>query len=358
MTHAHPPHPHPAHGPLGGWAPPPVPPKPGVIPLAPPLGVGGVLGGAFATLGRHWKQLLGFTAAVYGGALALFAAALAAAYAVFAHDIQHLADTSESTRADDVWPLLAAFGGVYLTAGAVMLVAGALVHAACPAVLQDAVLGLPSSFRTLWRRALPRMWAVLGSLLISGLIAAVPLVLLVLTFFGMIFALLALVSDDGSGYGWLFLGGLLGVLLTGPPAVWLWVRFSLAPAAAVFEQQGVMRSLSRSAQLVRGSWWRVFGISMLAFLMAAVAAYLVQLPLQLMSLLPAGPASLSDGSSGGGAAVAAAVMLAFALLGALVGQAVTAVFPPLVLGLLYVDERMRKENLGPALAEAAGAHRT
>ncbi|WP_456049285.1 hypothetical protein [[Kitasatospora] papulosa] len=39
----------------GGWVP---PPKPGVIPLA-PLGLGDVLGGAFSTVGRYWKQLFG-----------------------------------------------------------------------------------------------------------------------------------------------------------------------------------------------------------------------------------------------------------------------------------------------------------
>ncbi|MGW3403471.1 hypothetical protein [Streptomyces zhihengii] len=355
MTYAHPPFPGPSSGWSGGWAPPPVPPKPGVIPLAPPLGVGGVLGGAFATLGRHWKQLLGFTAVAYGGAVALFGAALAMAYAMFAHDIEHIADAPESAGADELWPLLSAFGGVYLAGVVVMLVAGALVNAACPAVLQDAVLGRPCSFGTLWRRVLPRVWAVLGSLLLCGLIAAVPLVLLAVTFFGMIFAFISLLSDGAPGFGWIFLGGLLGVLLTGPPAVWLWVRFSLAPAVAVFERQGVVRSLSRSAELVRGAWWRVFGVSLLAFVMAAATAYLVQLPLQLLSLLPAGPASLSDGSSGSGTAITVAVVtFAFVLLGGFIGQAVTAVFPPLVLALLYVDQRMRKENLGPVLAEAAG----
>ena len=43
------------------------PPKPGVIPLA-PLGLGDVLGGAFSTMGRYWKQLFGMAAALYGGA--------------------------------------------------------------------------------------------------------------------------------------------------------------------------------------------------------------------------------------------------------------------------------------------------
>ncbi|HEY9438306.1 MAG TPA: hypothetical protein VIS29_06585, partial [Streptomyces sp.] len=48
----------------GGWTP---PPKPGVIPLA-PLKLGDVLNGAFSTMGRYWKQVLGMGAALYGGA--------------------------------------------------------------------------------------------------------------------------------------------------------------------------------------------------------------------------------------------------------------------------------------------------
>jgi hypothetical protein len=45
--------------------------------------------------------------------------------------------------------------------------------------------------------------------------------------------------------------------------------------------------------------------------------------------------------------------IAFVLLGQLIGQLVSATFPLLVTGLLYVDRRMRTENLGPVLAEAA-----
>jgi hypothetical protein len=42
------------------------------------------------------------------------------------------------------------------------------------------------------------------------------------------------------------------------------------------------------------------------------------------------------------------------LLGQLVSQIISTTFPQLVIGLLYVDRRIRTENLGPVLAEAAG----
>ncbi|MEE1819034.1 hypothetical protein PUR59_28990 [Streptomyces sp. SP18ES09] len=48
-------------------------------------------------------------------------------------------------------------------------------------------------------------------------------------------------GDDGLGP----LGGFAGALLVLPLAFWIWVRFSLAPAAAVMEGQGAVASMRR-----------------------------------------------------------------------------------------------------------------
>lgn len=338
----------------GAWAPPP--PKPGVIPLG-PLGLGEILGGAFATIGRHWKHLLGFALAVYGVALAVFGGALAIAYLSVREELHQLLDRSGGSApdSDQVVPVVVTFAGVYVFGIIAMLVANAVVYASCPAVLQDAVLGRPSSIGLLWRRVRPRVGAVLGTILITALIAAVPLLLMAVAVIGMVVTLIALAVDSTGDFAWLILVGILGTLATGPVAIWLWVRFSFAPAVAVFEGQGTIGALSRSAQLVRGSWWRVFGISLLAFAMAAVASYLVQLVFQLLSLIPTGPASLSDEAADGGVALTIVLTtMAFGLLTTLVGQILTSAFPQLVVALLYVDQRIRKENLAATLAEAAG----
>ncbi|MFI2372953.1 glycerophosphoryl diester phosphodiesterase membrane domain-containing protein [Streptomyces sp. NPDC018833] len=327
-----------------------------MIPLG-PLGLGEILGGAFATIGRHWKQLLGFAFAVYGMAVVLFGAALALAYVAVKTELHRLLERPDESApgSDEVMPLVLTFGAVYLFGLFALLVANAAVYAGCPAVLQDAVLGRPSSFGAIWRRVWPRLWAVLGTVLITALIAAVPLVLMTLAFVGMVVALIALAADGSGGWGWLGLIGILGALATGPVAVWLWVRFIFAPAVAVLEGQGTISAMARSAQLVRGAWWRVFGISLLAAVMAAAVSYLIQLVFQLLSLVPTGPASLSDEAADGGAAVTIVVTtMAFGLLTILVGQILTSAFPQLVISLLYVDQRIRKENLAPALAEAAG----
>ncbi|MFD7324484.1 oxidoreductase [Streptomyces sp. NPDC059875] len=341
-------------GPYGyGYAPPPPPPKPGVIPLA-PLGLSQILSGAFATIGRYWKQLLGVAAAAYGAALLLVAAAFGIAYAAVADHLPGVFDLprGQDPSWEDGRPLLIAFGCVWLIAMVGMLVASAVVYAACPAVVQEAVLGRRTTFGAVWRRAWSRMSSVLGTALLTLLLTVpVPLIVFVATFAGLLVAL------SGSGPVALvvlsFGGAVLATLLTAPLAAWLWVKFSLAAPAAVFEGQGAVASMRRSSRLVQGSWWRIFGALLVAGIMAATANWLVQ---QVLSLLLSFPASFTDPSgadSAGEALIAFVPLLVVAVIGSMVAQAVCSVFPPLVSGLVYVDQRIRKENLAPALAEAA-----
>lgn len=153
------------------------------------------------------------------------------------------------------------------------------------------------------------------------------------------------------------MAGVLGGLALLPAAAWLWVRYCLAPAAVVFERQGPLGALRRSALLVRGAWWRVCGISLLALAIGATAGSFIQLPftmlgtfhnLTLHSENGAEPdiAQLLAGASG---------YLAVSLLGQTLSQIVSVTFPQLVTGLLYVDRRMRREDLAPALIGAAAA---
>ncbi|WP_354393980.1 DUF7847 domain-containing protein [Streptomyces atratus] len=330
------------------------PPKPGVIPLR-PLGLGDILGGAFSTMGRYWKQLFGVGAAVYGGALVVVGAAVAIAYSAVSDPLHRVIELSseESPRTEDIVPLVIAFGAVWLVAILALMTATAMMYATVPAVLQDAVLGRPTTFGTIWRRAWARVPAVIGTVLLTSLVAVIPMVLMMVAFIAMMITFITL--DSGSGSGVAIALGILGALATAPLAIWLWVKFSLAPAAAVFEGQRPIAALRRSSQLVRGDWWRIFGISLLAMLMAAVASYIIQLPFSILGMFPGVIGMESLGSDPNAAAVVVAMSgyLVATLLGQLVSQLVSATFPQLVTGLLYVDRRMRSENLGPVLAEAA-----
>ncbi|TQK43744.1 hypothetical protein FBY35_5219 [Streptomyces sp. SLBN-118] len=331
---------------------PPPPPRPGVIPLA-PLGLSDVLGGAFSTIGRYWKQLFGIAATVYGAAAAAFAVALATTYAVVGDHLRAIYDatSAEPPEWDDIGPLLLAFLAVWGVGMITFLLATAMVYASVPAVLQDAVLGRPTTFGVVWRRAAAHVPAVIGTVFLIGLVTLVPLALFLTAFVGLMIALLA------AGNGPLIVPPLafLGALATAPLAVWLWVKFSLAPAAAVFEGQGALAAMRRSSKLVRGDWWRIFGITLLTGIMAAVAAYVVQLPLSFIQMLPGmiGSSDLGSDPSGSQVMVYLGGAILLGLVSQLIGQVLVAPFPQLIASLLYVDRRIRTENLAPALAEAA-----
>ncbi|MGW6418220.1 oxidoreductase [Streptomyces sp. NPDC055055] len=340
-----------------GYAPPPPPPKPGVIPLA-PLSFGTVLGGAFATFGRYWKQLLGVTAAVYGTALLLVGAAVGIAYAAVGDLFPAVFDlpSGQEPAWDDVRPLIVAFVCVWLAAMIAMVCANAVVAAACPAVVQEAVLGRPTTFGAVWRRAWSRMPAVLGAVVLTSLLLLLPVALVAVAFAGTFAALLSAAADSdapGSGLWVVPLVAVVLALLITPLAAWIWVKFSLAPAAAVVEGQGAVASMRRSSFLVRDSWWRLFGCLLAIGAMASFAGWLIQ---QLLSVLVTAPLAAVDfsGDDPGALIASFAVLFGFLAVGQLVSQAVVSLFPPLVASLLYVDQRIRKENLAPELARAAG----
>ncbi|MER6100854.1 hypothetical protein ABT115_00550 [Streptomyces sp. NPDC001832] len=333
----------------GGWMP---PPKPGVIPLA-PLELGDILGGAFSAMGRYWKQLYGIGVAVYGGALVVVGATALIAYWAVGSHLHRIITLSaqKDPSSKDLAPVLIALGAVWLVAVVASVIGTAMMHATVPVVLQEAVLGRPTTLSVVWRRARARVPALIGTVILAALIAMIPLVLAMVGFAALMIGAITRAPEVALGASL----GFLGALVTAPLAAWLWVKFSLAPSAVVFEGQRPVAALRRSSQLVRGDWWRIFGIGLLAFAMAAVVNYIIQIPFSFLGMFSGvvGGSTLNDAPNLAAVAYAMSGYVVFVLLGQLIGQLVSATFPQLVTGLLYVDRRMRTENLGPVLAEAA-----
>ncbi|MFE9561331.1 oxidoreductase [Streptomyces sp. NPDC006487] len=333
---------------------PPPAPQPGVIPLR-PLATGEVLGGAFGTFRRYWKPLIGVMAAVQGIGILLVAAAFALTFAA-AHDrfaaVFDLAP-GESPEGSDV----AAFFLSFVPAGVVLLLVmttgAAMFGALCPAVIQEAVLGRPATFGSMWRRSCSRLPSVLGAVLLTALIAGGP----ALVPYAICIPLVIVNTDlDGSGppaaFGLLLLGSLLCV----PFSVWLMARFSLAPAAAVCEGLGPVAALRRSSRLVRDGWWRVFGISMLGYVVATAVGYAIQMPfgfVGMFGLFPALPGPDGPAAEPGTLILGFLVYGAAMLLGGVISSLFQFSFPQLVVALIYVDQRMRKEDFAATLTSAA-----
>lgn len=203
-------------------------------------------------------------------------------------------------------------------------------------VVGQAALGRPLSFGRAWSKAGPRL---------PRLIVTVILVALIVTAVWVLFALISVlvaIADPPTAVGVLLL--LTGILVGIVASVWLGVRLALATPAVMLESDaggpiGAVTAIRRSWSLVSGGWWRTFGIVLLAAVIAAGLAQVIAIPINLV----VGAAPLDLG----------AALVASTLAGAL-GQAVTVPISGIVLGLVYVDRRLRTEGLDRALARAAG----
>ncbi|MEV7171182.1 hypothetical protein AB0O18_15970 [Streptomyces sp. NPDC093224] len=341
--------------PWGGWAP-PQPPKPGVIPLR-PLGLGDIVNASFATLGRHWKPLAGVMLAVQGAFLLVMALLAGAALALVHEHIEPVFDPpyGQDPAPEHLTPFLVAAVVLFVLLLAVGLVALAMLTALFPAVLRESVMGRPTTFRALWSEARRRTPAVLGTLALTILIAGAPLLAALAVAVPLM--IVSLAGDDPSSGAVALLPVLLLAAL--PVTVWLQVRLSLAPAAAVMEEAGPVTALRRSAALVKDHWWRVFGIGMLGGMIGASIAYVIQMPFQFIGMFGLIPLMAESGGGSedvdiAGLTVAIGFGFLCVLAGGTLGQMFQTGYTQLVTGLLYVDRRIRHENLVPhMLAELA-----
>ncbi len=110
--------------------------------------------------------------------------------------------------------------------------------------------------------------------------------------------------------------------------------------------------MSRSAKLVRGSWWRVFGIQLLATIIANILASIIVIPFTFLAAALSG-----DGISGflnGTTSDLGWTFLIVSGIGSVIGSMLTFPITAGVTVLLYIDQRIRREALDLDLARAAG----
>jgi hypothetical protein len=329
-------------GPYGQWAPPA--PKPGVIPLR-PLKVGEILDGAFNAVRRNPKATLGLAAilmTISGVCTAVIG--LASLHAM--QNVQFPAQGQTLTNAQ-VQHLFASFAKAYIPvlAGTLIIqfVIDTCLTGMLTAVIGHSVLGRQVTIAEAWRLASPRLLAIVGSVLLEGLIV------LGVTLAGILPGLiLVLAHMTGLGVALMVLGFIAALVFT----IIFTVRVSLATPAVVLESQGPWTSLVRSWRLVKGSWWRVLGITLLTSLVVGFAAFVLALPFDIVSAV-AGSGSTNHGGlafSIGGTTVVGILVSA---VGTIIAGAVTR---PVLAGtrvLLYTDLRMRREGLDIALQSAA-----
>ncbi len=141
-----------------------------------------------------------------------------------------------------------------------------------------------------------------------------------------------------------FLIGAPLVLVMIAALVYLGTMLTFAPAVIVLERRDIISSVKRSFSLVRGDFWRVLGIRLLAMLVAQLVAGAVAIPFSF-----GGQIALTASAS------TAAAMLALVLfsVGGAIGQIITGPFSAGVVVLQYTDRRIRAEAFDLVLQSGA-----
>ncbi|GAA1208517.1 YciC family protein [Prauserella alba] len=259
-------------------------PRPGVIPLR-PLRLAEITDGAAATLRRHAGVVFGCAAVV----------------AVVHVSLVQIAELYVLPPAGRVWEMSANALAANAAFAFVDLLAHALVVGVLTVVVGRAAVGEPVTARDVWAECSPRLVRVLGLTTVVTAITVAGLVLLIV------------------------------------PGIVAYVFLSLAVPALMYEpRHTVTTALTRSVTLVRGAWWRVFGRLLVAMLMTLLVGLIIELLVAQLLRLGAGTSPLADGTLAGHRLLLA--------VGSVLAQTVAVPFSAAVTALLYLDQRMRREN--------------
>ncbi|MEW2120002.1 hypothetical protein AB0945_33440 [Streptomyces sp. NPDC005474] len=327
---------HPGWG--GNWGGPPPAAKPGVIPLR-PLGVGEILDGAVSTMRAHWRTVLGISLTV--AVVTEIVAVLLQGY-VLNNSTSADALKNPSASLDE---LTRAMGDALLSSGVlfvISLIGTVIATALLTTVTSRAVLGKTVTTGEAWRDARPQVPKLFGLILL--LLLTVIAIMAVGIAPGL---LVALSASEGGGAAL----AILGVFGASVVALWLIIRFSLASPALMLEKQSIVKSITRSAKLVRGAWWRVLGIQLLAGIIAGIVSGIVVVPFTFIGAALAGN-GISDLFNGTGGY--SWTFLIVSGIGSVLGSTLTLPITAGVTVLLYIDQRIRREALDLDLARAAG----
>ena len=302
-------------------------PRPGVIPLR-PLSFGDYFTGAFGYIRANPVATL----------------VPALIMAVVVQVVQFGAQAALGVTGSAPSSTAAALGYVGRSLGATGIVAilwlvlGAVLTAILYTVLREAVIGRRTSLGAAWRAALPKVPGLIGVTVVIGLLLTV----IAVVGFGLAVGL-------GVGIG-RAPGAIVGVLIGLAVLVlliYLSVLLSLAAPAYVMEGIGVFAALSRSRGLVRGAWLHVFGVVLVATLAISIIGGVIG--------AVAGVAGAAT-SFGQGGVPGPGFYIAIGLFTVIV-TTFTTPFLAGVTGLLYVDQRIRRERFDLQLATWANEAR-
>ena len=313
--------------------------QPGIIPLR-PLTVGEILTGAFQAVRVNPQTMFGFAFAVM--------AVVALVETIFtAISIQALTNSIMS-GSFSVYSMISSFSGT-LVSSLFSFVGTTFLAGMLALTVWDAVLGRKSTPADAWNRFSPRIVPVLlATLLLAAIQFGVTLVIIIV-----FFLLIGLVGAGTAGYAY---GGDYGSAMASAGSIglliflmfitllcvvgFLSVKFAFISLAVILEGLGPVDALKRSWNLSKGSFWRVLGRLIIIGLVVGVIGMVL--------------GAIIGAILGVGASLSTAMTTS--LISSFLTTLVSAVIIPVQSSyqtLMYLDERMRKENLAPMIAEEA-----
>jgi hypothetical protein len=299
--------------------------------------MGEILDGAFTAMRWNPKTILGSSVTV--------ATISAVLVALVSYVVQRQVLTSVHTPGS-VTVSTQQLVGLALVGGVTVLVAGVanlILTGLLTVAIGQGVLGKKETLGSAWRAAGPRIWRLLGMLLLATLFFVVGLAVAV-----GVSLVLGLLLGEGAHLS--AVGILVGVicgLATWVFAAIVLVRWSVSVPVVMLERVGPLKSLGRSWQLVRRSSWRVLGILVLTELIVGIANEIINVP---FSLAGGGTAFFSSQAAETHVNVVGLVLSA---IGQIIATSLTAPLLAGVIVLLYADLRMRREGMDITLQAAA-----
>lgn len=319
-------------------------PKPGIIPLR-PLSIGEIISGAFESLRANPRAMFLPSLIVLTATGVLSAVMNYLGTSLLFSRLGVILDSSDVQVSRILPVFMGSFAsqivGALLTALATTILTGLLIVA-----VSRSVLGRIATPGEVWERTRGRILPLIGQTLLITLITVIADTIILVIGIVLIAVIATSIMGPDPGAGAIIATVLVALALTVLvliAAVFLIVRLSLAPAALMLENTGVVEGIGRSWALTRGSFWRVLGILALAGLITGLVTGTLSFGLGMVFGI------ISVGLPATQPFVSAVTVLLTSILSALVLP-----FTAAVTALTYIDLRMRTEGLDVELRQAAG----
>lgn len=235
-----------------------------------PMSLGDLFDRWFRLIGKTWLRNLILAVVILGPATLVLAICLDIGFS----QIAELIDQGSDFESGDFTFLLAFFGWLFV--GLLLLLLGTVAATIAVTMVGCAEMdGKPLSWQDALQSAFGMSFVkVLAQYILLGLGVAVIM--------GVPYGLIiGGIAAESAGLG--LAGGLL-IFAAIPVVIYFAINFAFIVPATAWESETVFGAFQRSWNLVRGNWWRTFGILILMGLVVSFAISIVMTPLYIIVL--------------------------------------------------------------------------